>query len=108
MLFIQSLANELDGSPRASLALDMLEASDELAVDVDAVGFVERNVWVGSDTSCILSVGIPRLRVLDSQVDSPWIPCPPLMGVTGTVLHRRARRSKTVNLIKAIGAGYFL
>ena len=37
MLFIQSLANKLDGSPRGSLALDGLEASNEIAVDIGVV-----------------------------------------------------------------------
>lgn len=69
MLFIQSLANELDGSPRGS-PLDRLEASDEVAVDieivdVDDVRVMEGKVWVGSDTTFIVSeyswVGDSRL-----------------------------------------------
>lgn len=101
MLFIQSLA------------LDMLEASNELAVDnemvvVDDVRVVGWRIWVGSDTSYLLLVDIPGWEALDIPVDSPCSPCPPLIGTTGIVLQRRARRSKTANLIKAIEAGDFL
>ncbi|KAG7008626.1 hypothetical protein G7Y79_00005g017670 [Physcia stellaris] len=61
-LSIQSLANELDGSPRG-FPVDRLEVRDKVAVDMDDARVVEGRVWVGSDTSSIMSVDIPGLEI---------------------------------------------
>ena len=61
-LSIQSLANELDGSP-GGFSVDRLEVIDEVAVDMDDVGVMEGRVWVGSDTTSIMSVDVPGLEI---------------------------------------------